>query len=410
MNPETFVSFLNFCAVYLVVQLGRSILCSCLILTVIMVLRRTFLRHYVFLRGFLWWMLPLALFVGRLKLFYENPLMVRLFFWWNNLCIEQVWLCHLYLLGIVGSLCSVAYRRKKLKKRILEVQPCQVNDTRIFVWNSAVTPFSAGVIHPVIVMPEVLLEFCGEEELEEILLHEKIHIRLGHLWCYLLWDILQSLLWLNPFLAVSRKYFKEDLENICDCVTIQKSGGRPENYGKLLIKTACLLQREEMEGAVAFAGEKRYEKFKKRIHTIACFQPYRRGQLTCAALGTAAAIMGMMIGIKSYSYPRYREENKFIAMDCRCENILFSDSEELKQVISVDSRNVSIDASSLEQLFLEHGISEQPFYLGFGGYTKLPGMGGGGSCVYVDYEKGGKNLVIPYEKQEDILTMFVKFL
>ncbi|MCI9137745.1 MAG: M56 family metallopeptidase [Lachnospiraceae bacterium] len=410
MNLENFVQFLDFCVVYLVVQLGRGVLCSGLILAVVMTLRKTVLRQEVFLRGFLWWTLLLSLFVGKLKLFYENPLMVKLFFWWNNLCMEQPWLCHLYLLGIMGSMFCMFRRRRKLKKQIKGMRPCRIKDTRILVWKSAVTPFSARVFRPVIVMPEVLLQSCTQEELDAVLLHEKVHIRLGHLWCYLLWDILQSLLWLNPFLTVSRKYFKEDLENICDCVTIQKSECVPKDYGKLLIKTACLLQKEGLEGTAAFAGEKRYEKFKKRIQTIAGFQPYKRRQVTGAAFAAAAVTAGIFIGIESHSYPRYQEENMFVVVDSVCENILFSDSEELEKVISVDGRNVSIDGPLLEQLFQKYGIPEQSFYLGFGGYMKLPGMGGGGNCVYVEYEAGKEDFVIPYEKREDILTTIVKFL
>ena len=76
----------------------------------------------------------------------------------------------------------------------------------------------------------------------------------------------------------------------------------------------------------------------------------------------------------------------------------------------MDGRNVSIDGPLLEQLFQKYGIPEQSFYLGFGGYMKLPGMGGGGNCVYVEYEAGKEDFVIPYEKREDILTTIVKFL
>jgi len=40
-------------------------------------------------------------------------------------------------------------------------------------------------------------------------------------------------------------------------------------------------------------------------------------------------------------------------------------------------------------------------WLGIGGYTKIPSMGGGGSIVYVDYGEHGKELCIPYCNGED---------
>lgn len=63
-------------------------------------------------------------------------------------------------------------------------------------------------------LPEVILQDYDRKELRTILLHEKTHIRLGHLWCYLLWDILRILLWLNPFLSTGMKYFREDMEEM----------------------------------------------------------------------------------------------------------------------------------------------------------------------------------------------------
>lgn len=64
--------------------------------------------------------------------------------------------------------------------------------------------------------PEVILKEYDQKEFQAILLHEKTHIRLGHLLCYFLWDILRVLLWLNPFLGIGTKYFREDMEEICD--------------------------------------------------------------------------------------------------------------------------------------------------------------------------------------------------
>jgi len=74
----------------------------------------------------------------------------------------------------------------------------------------AVMPFTTGLIHTRTVVLKGILQNFQTEELKIILFHERTHIRLGHLWYYLLWDMIQVLLWLNPFLTVCKRFLKED--------------------------------------------------------------------------------------------------------------------------------------------------------------------------------------------------------
>lgn len=55
----------------------------------------------------------------------------------------------------------------------------------------------------------------------------------------------------------------------------------------------------------------------------------------------------------------------------------------------------------MDELLREHQFEGERFWLGIGGYTKIPSMGGGGSIVYVDYGEHGKELCIPYCNGED---------
>lgn len=54
--------------------------------------------------------------------------------------------------------------------------------------------FVIGVFKPRTVLPKVITEEYTEEELKSVLLHEKTHIKLGHLLIYFLWDVLRALL------------------------------------------------------------------------------------------------------------------------------------------------------------------------------------------------------------------------
>ena len=122
---------------------------------------------------------------------------------------------------------------------------------RILISEMMTTPFAVGLFRAKIIIPRILLEKFEFEELKLILLHEKIHIRLGHLWFYLLWDIIRILLWPNLFLTLCMKDFKEDMEDICDRITIRRSGGSAYEYGELLIKSIKILREEAFESVTS---------------------------------------------------------------------------------------------------------------------------------------------------------------
>lgn len=450
MNIEVIGQFLDFCSVYLVTLLGRSVLCSYIVLALVLTLRRTFSKNAVFFKGFLWSVFFLVPFVGKMRLFYENPFrkayqlalswqgaghiavyplkglafLTRLFFRWGNLCVEQPWICRVYLLGALICFLNLWGKRRKVKQLVSKMMPYKSKQQSyltsplagpmdihtVVVSELMVTPFSTGLLHPKIVLPQVVLTHCSQEEIDLMILHEKIHIRLGHLWCYFLWDLLRSLFWLNPFLTVCMKYLQEDLEDICDRVTIQQSKRQPYEYGKLLLKTVQLLQGERMAFTMAFAGEKGYGEFKKRIQKIIAFRPYQKSRIVCLCGVFLFALLGMFAAITYGSYPKYVEMDAYLLVSNTGDRILMDDTERLKEAVSKDEKNIYIDRKAMDVLLSEQGINERSFYLGFGGYMKLPGMGGGGCSVYVDYEESQGNLVIPYQEQKDILGRILKVL
>ncbi len=97
-------------------------------------------------------------------------------------------------------------------------------NVRIYVTDMSITPFTVGLLKPKIVLPKVMVDSYSGEYLKTIVQHKQTHIRLGHLWFGLAWDILRCLIWVNPFLTVFQKQFRADLEDICDRMCIQSSG------------------------------------------------------------------------------------------------------------------------------------------------------------------------------------------
>lgn len=218
------INFLNLAAVYYVIQLIRSVLFSFVVCACVFTLRKTVLKNKVFLKGALWCLFIPVLFMGKMRFFYENRTGVKLFTSWTGICMDHIWICWLYLCGVLVYAALLFYRRRKLKKLVAGMEKRKVDNTIIYVTKMPVTPSTIGIFRHKIIMPEIILKEYSNEEFQTILLHEKTHIQLGHLLFYFLWDILRVLLWLNPFLTIGTRYFREDMEEICDWVTIKRRG------------------------------------------------------------------------------------------------------------------------------------------------------------------------------------------
>ena len=262
-------------------------------------------------------------------------------------------------------------------------------------------------------MPEAILKEYAQEEIRTILLHEKIHIRLGHLLFYFLWDILRALLWANPLLTTGMKFFREDMEEICDWVTIQSSRGKAFSYGQLLLKSMRVLQAEseDFNMYAAFAGDKEYENVRQRVTRIVRYRPYKR-MASVGILGIAVLfVAGTILWTQKVSYGRYNPDECITVYDAETDKVLIQDSKALKEACYYDENDIYIESGALQELTRDSGISGENIYIYFGGFYKLPGIGGGGSYAYLETTDSGESIIkLKYIKQEDIFYRILKWI
>ncbi len=274
-----FISFVDFCSVYSVTMLGRCAMISLSLLGIVLLMRGTVLKTGIFAKGAIWAVFLPVLLLGKLSVYYEFQ--YRFIFlpiiYWQSLCSGYSWVCYGYLLGIVICLVLMCRRRKKLHRMINTLPTAEIEGQRVYICDAAISPFTAGVLRPKIVIPEIVWHQFDEGELKAVIMHEHTHIRLKHLWYFLLWDILCALFWINPFLRLSSPKLKEDMEHICDRVTIRKSGHDPVCYGKMILKSALLLKDKNSSMAAAFAGESDFTDLKRRLYLVRDYRPYSRG-------------------------------------------------------------------------------------------------------------------------------------
>lgn len=401
-------------AMYLTLQYERCVLVSVLLIGFVMVFRKTVFARQIFLKGILWSLFIMLPFLGRLKLFYENPVVLAMTWRLTGITMRCLWIGRIYMAGMAVAAVMIFGKRWHLKRIVSKMDRNSVSGTEICVTAMNITPFTIGLFKPKIILPEIMLRHYSETERKAIVQHEWTHIRLGHLWCYLMWDILRCLLWVNPLLSICQKYFRADLEDMCDRVCIQNSEEGAIEYGQVLLKSLKLLgsHPEKISTVVTYAGEKEFEDMKRRIGNIASFRSYRKSVCIGMVVVTAVAICGLLFGVHRISYARCSELDGLLVYEYRGEGILLSpDSDRLHQMIHYDEKNVYVDRVAFDEFLQEKGATGE-IYIVFGGFQKFPGIGGGAYSVL--YQEGSDEdgiVRIAYEKpKDDWVTMVIKML
>lgn len=397
------IQILDFSVLYYTIQLVRCALVSFVVFAVVFALRKTILKNNVFLKGAIWALFIPVLFVGKMKFFYESRVGLKIFWWWSVLSTNHIWVCWLYICVAFLYAAMLFRKRRKLEKMAAGMEKRKVGGTSVYVTNIPVTPSTVGVFRPKIVMPEVILKEYDEKEIQTILLHEKIHIWLGHLVLYLLWDILRVLLWLNPLLTIGTKYFREDMEEICDWMTIQRSQRKAYNYGQMLLKSMRILQAEieDFNMFPTFVGDKEFQNIRQRVTKIARYKPYKQVTAIVAMAAAVSFAAGASVWIHNLSYDKYFENDVVLVYGYENGDVTFTDnSDELHQMITYDDSYLYVDSEVFDS-FLNENNTAGEIYIVFGGFQKLPGISSSGySCLYQN-DAEEKIVQIPYENNEN---------
>ena len=401
------LNLINNFSIYFSILLGRCAILSFLILFLVTMLRQTILKRFTFLRGLIWAIFFIVPFMGKLNLYYDNKQICDLFMWWNDACMSYWPIRYGYLISMFICAGVIIYRRRKIQGLLQTMKNDYIFGQKILTSEMMTTPFVTGLFYTKIVIPKVILYNFETEELKMVLLHENTHIRLGHLWCYFLWDVLRILLWPNFFLTTCMKDFREDMEDICDKVTIQWSGKDAYEYGKMLIKSIKVLQKTTFETMATFVGEKNYIDMKQRVMKIAGYRPYNKWWICSLCVCSLSVLVGIFFCIKENSLPRYKELYDMVLIDDMGKTTILENSRILRKAISVDEEKVFIDRSTMNLVLKDYKIEATNFSILFGGYEKLPGFGGRGNLIDVDYDGKEETLEIPYENSDKYISTII---
>lgn len=390
---------ITFACMYYTIQLGRCVLFSVPILLSVYVLRKTIFRRCVFGKIVVWSVIIVLPFMGKLYACYENPVFVKATFWWTELCFEVDAVKWIYITGVVMTAAFLFRRKYRLLRMIRRLPAVCCGGVKVYVSPEAVTPFTIGGIHHRIVVPETLLHCLSAEELEVIVLHERAHIRLGHLLIFGIWNCIRCLLWPNPLLASAVKWLKADMESCCDTLCMQLSNMNAKQYGNLLLKSIRLLQERKEQGAlyVTFVGDKQFRNLKTRFQNIMRCRRIHRKHITVMYLLAFVAAASTLISVKAISYPYYSEDQYMLITNEEATEELLPDCAEVRSAITVKENELLIDTGKMNELLRKYKVKERHFFILFGGYMKMPGMGGACNGVCFTYDGRQNPMTVPFE-------------
>ena len=396
------LSMLDFCTVYFMTLLGRCAIFSLPLLAFILLLRWV-LRRSTFAKGAVWAAMLPVLLVGRLSVYYSGSKLYLPLLLWQSWCSGSWWVRYGYLAGVAVSLAVMIHRRRKLHRMLRGLPTEEIDGQTVYLCPLAVSPFTAGVLRPKIVLPTLAQEQLNESELRTILLHEQTHIRLGHLWCFSLWEVLCALLWVNPLLRLAMPKLKEDMEQICDAVTIRHDGGDALAYGGVILKSMALLRDTSVTLPVAFAGEKDFADAKRRIRQVRDYRPYSRRRVRALAASTACLLLLAVLAIHGVSLPRYTNLTGFtilhVSEDVHFTTIYESETEEPPLTLCGDVAEV--DCAAFHALLPEDAPQDGCYYIMWGGFMKLPGIGGALNSIWVDAGAEGSTARVAFQDIND---------
>ena len=136
-----------------------------------------------------------------------------------------------YLIGVVMLLSNLIYQLWSLGKIISNYEKQKTNNFIFIKTNNNITPFS--FFKWIVYNPNQY----NSKELEQIIIHEKIHAQQLHSIDILLVHASTILFWFNPIIWLYKKDIEQNLEYIADDKTQQKVTCK-KSYQTLLLKTS----------------------------------------------------------------------------------------------------------------------------------------------------------------------------
>lgn len=171
------------------------------------------------------------------------PLLVSQIVFGVWIFISSVLLCRLFLSGLLVF---------RLKREASVAPPVveqvtshwlgatkSVRHVEVGVSHAVRSAVAVGYVHPMVLLPQTMLDALEREEVEQVILHELAHIRRFDDWTILTQQFAKVFLFFHPGIWILSRLMNQDREIACDDWVVSISR-QPKKYASCLAKIAAL--------------------------------------------------------------------------------------------------------------------------------------------------------------------------
>ena len=173
---------------------------------------------------------------------------------WNvpskDVLAAMIWIYLFLTIWLIGScwrgvsVIRSAYFTHKLVSKAMQddkrLQFTHISAFPIFMVKGVSTPMATGLLSPIILVPDAVVERFEAKKLEPIILHEVAHIQRNDLWVGLFQEALAIIFWWSPVMRILNRRIHISRELACD-MRAAKQLNSGKNYAQSLVDCAQLM-------------------------------------------------------------------------------------------------------------------------------------------------------------------------
>ena len=199
-----------------------------------------------------------------------------LFLWMAVSCLllGRIVLSYVHLRGLRRRACPAsADLLARFERHLRDSRTARA--PQLLVSEEVISPLAAGFLHPVVILPDHLIEEIGDVELDYVLLHELAHIARRDDWTNLMGRLASAILVLHPVAAWVLHRIKREREIACDDWVVAASGSAADYAATLarIFEFCCMRRRELLATEMAHPSSNLGERIESLLRPRFYFSP-----------------------------------------------------------------------------------------------------------------------------------------
>jgi TonB family protein len=215
--------------------------------------------------------------------------------------LEEVgpWIVLAWLLGAAAGLVRLAVSFVRVETIRRRAALLSIADSDVFGSREVAVPIVAGIVKPIVVVPQDLATKLSPDDFRRVVEHERAHIRRGDSLWNLVQRAIEAALFFNPWVRIAGAALSIEREAACDDWVVEQTGSADE-YAVCLATLAQMLRAQKLPLLVAGAYRSRHA-LVARIERLCAGGPRRLGINTYALGGTIVLFIVATLALQAFS-------------------------------------------------------------------------------------------------------------